>query len=207
MYEPKLEVKEHSAVVSFTYYLPTTPQAECELSYEVFADGTIETVLSYEPVKELGDMPEFGMIFKFDADYNQVTWYGMGPEETYVDRNKGAKLGIYQNKVEENMAKYLVPQECGNKTGVRWAKVTDRKGRGMLFKGDKMEFSALPYTPHEIENAAHPFELPKVHYTVVRASMQQMGIGGDDSWGAKTHPEYLLDVSRKKEFKFSFKGI
>ena len=207
MYEPKLEVKEHSAVVSFTYHLPTTPQAECELSYEVFADGTIETVLSYEPVKELGDMPEFGVIFKFDADYNQVTWYGMGPEETYVDRNKGAKLGIYQNKVEENMAKYLVPQECGNKTGVRWAKVTDRKGRGMLFKGDKMEFSALPYTPHEIENAAHPFELPNVHYTVVRASMQQMGVGGDDSWGAKTHPEYLLDVSQKKEFKFSFKGI
>lgn len=207
MYEPKLEVKEHSAVVSFTYYLPTTPQAECELSYEVFADGTIETVLSYEPVKDLGDMPEFGVIFKFDADYNQVTWYGMGPEETYVDRNKGAKLGIYQNKVEENMAKYLVPQECGNKTGVRWAKVTDRKGRGMLFKGDKMEFSALPYTPHEIENAAHPFELPNVHYTVVRASMQQMGVGGDDSWGAKTHPEYLLDVSQKKEFKFSFKGI
>ena len=105
------------------------------------------------------------------------------------------------------MAKYLVPQECGNKTGVRWAKVTDRKGRGMLCKGDKMEFSALPYTPHEIENAAHPFELPKVHYTVVRASMQQMGVGGDDSWGAKTHPEYLLDVSQKKEFKFSFKGI
>lgn len=70
-----------------------------------------------------------------------------------------------------------------------------------------MEFSALPYTPHEIENAAHPFELPKVHYTVVRASMQQMGVGGDDSWGAKTHPEYLLDVSQKKEFKFSFKGI
>ena len=207
MYEPKLEVKAHSVIVSFTYCLPTTPQAECELSYEVFADGTIETVLSYEPVKDLGDMPEFGVIFKFDADYNQVTWYGMGPEETYVDRNKGAKLGIYQNKVEENMAKYLVPQECGNKTGVRWAKVTDRKGRGMLFKSDKMEFSALPYTPHEIENAAHPFELPKVHYTVVRASMQQMGVGGDDSWGAKTHPEYLLDVSQKKEFKFSFKGI
>lgn len=207
MYEPKLEVKAHSVIVSFTYCLPTIPQAECELSYEVFADGTIETVLSYEPVKDLGDMPEFGMIFKFDADYNQVTWYGMGPEETYVDRNKGAKLGIYQNKVEENMAKYLVPQECGNKTGVRWAKVTDRKGRGMLFKGDKMEFSALPYTPHEIENAAHPFELPKVHYTVVRASMQQMGVGGDDSWGAKTHSEYLLDVSQKKEFKFSFKGI
>lgn len=61
------------------------------------------------------------------------------------------------------------------------ASVTDRKGRGMLFTGDAMEFSALPYTPHEMENAMHPFELPQVHYTVVRVSKQQMGIAGDDS--------------------------
>ena len=77
----------------------------------------------------------------------------------------------------------------------------------MLFSGDCMEFSALPYTPHELENAMHPFELPQVHYTVVRVSGQQMGVAGDDSWGAKTHPEYLLDVTKKMEFTFSFKGI
>ena len=105
------------------------------------------------------------------------------------------------------MAKYLNPQECGNKTGVRWASVTDSKGRGMLFTGNKVEFSALPYTPHEMENARHDFELPQVHYTVVRVSKQQMGVGGDDSWGAKTHEEYLLNVSEKMEFKFGFKGI
>ena len=168
--------------------MPSVPSAECSLAYKVYGDGTIETVLSYEPVKELGDMPEFGVMFKFDADYDNVTWYGMGPEETYVDRCHGAKLGIYRNKVSDNMAEYLVPQECGNKVGVRWASVTDRKGRGMLFAGDKMEFSALPYTPHEIENAAHSFELPQVHYTVVRVSAKQMGIAGDDSWGSKTHP-------------------
>ena len=105
------------------------------------------------------------------------------------------------------MALYLNPQECGNKTGVRWASVTDKKGRGMLFTGDRMNFSALPYTPHEMENARHDFELPQVHYTVVRVSKQQMGVGGDDSWGAKTHEEYLLNVSEKMEFKFGFKGI
>lgn len=77
----------------------------------------------------------------------------------------------------------------------------------MLFAGDKMEFSALPYTPHEIENAAHSFELPQVHYTVVRVSAKQMGIAGDDSWGSKTHPEYLLNADGKMEFTFSFRGI
>ena len=204
---PELEVTDEYAKITYTYNLPTTPAAQCQLSYQVYGDGYIETTLTYDPVKELSDMPEFGVMFKLDADYDSVTWYGMGPEETYVDRCKGAKLGIYKNKVVDNMAKYLNPQECGNKVGVRWASITDKKGRGMLFTGDKMEFSALPYTPHEIENARHAFELPKVHYTVVRVSKQQMGIGGDDSWGAKTHEEYLLNAEKKMEFSFGFKGI
>ena len=80
--------------------------------------------------------------------------------------------------VADNMAHYMVPQECGAKEEVRWAKVTDRKGRGMLFEMDPengpMMFSALPYTPHEMENAMHPYELPEVHYTVVRAAKGQM---------------------------------
>mgnify|MGYP000833827941 CR=1 FL=1 len=59
------------------------------------------------------------------------------------------------------------------------------------FTGDKMEFSALPYTPHELENAMHPYELPQVHYTVVRVAKQQMGVGGDDSWGAPVSYTHL----------------
>ena len=152
-------------------------------------------------------MPEFGVMFKIDADYDNVEWYGNGPAETYADRKHGAKLGIYRNKVADNMAAYLIPQECGNKTDVRWAKVTDERGRGLLLRGDGMNFSALPYTPHEIENAAHPYELPPVHYTVLRVAAAQMGIAGDDSWGSMTHPEYLIDVSEKMEFTFEMKGI
>ena len=199
----------HSVKVSFTYLMPTTPASECQLSYEVFGDGKVKTTLTYDPVKELGDMPEFGVIFKFNADYDHVQWYGLGEAETYADRKKGAKLGIYQNLVEDNMAKYMVPQECGAKEEVRWASITDRKGRGIRFEMDKepMMFSALPYTPHEMENAMHPYELPQIHYTVIRVAKGQMGIGGDDSWGAYTHPEYLLNADGKMEFSFSFKGI
>lgn len=204
---PRLEKKEHSAVVTFYYMMPTTPESKCSLSYEVFGDGTVTATLNYEPVKELGAMPEFGVLFKFNADFENLEWYGDGPAETYADRKSGAKLGIYSNKVADNMAKYLVPQECGNKTGVRWAKITDNTGRGIMFSGDKMSFSALPYTPHELENAMHPYELPQVHYTVVRAAMQQMGVGGDDSWLSEVHPEYVIDVSKPLKFTFSFKGI
>lgn len=204
---PELEVTDDYVKITFTYHMPTTPAAMCKLVYTVYGDGYIETALNYDIVKELGDMPEFGVMFKVDADYNQVKWYGMGPEETYIDRCKGAKLGIYENKVEENMAKYLNPQECGNKTEVRWACVTDKKGRGLMFTGNYMNFSALPYTPHELESARHEFELPQVHYTVIRVSKQQMGIGGDDSWGARTHEEYLLSTKENMKFTFGFKGI
>ena len=208
---PKVEVNEKTVKVTYTYLMPTTPLSECSISYEVFGDGRVKTTLTYDPVKELGDMPEFGVIFKFNADYDRVEWYGLGEAETYSDRKKGAKLGIYANKVADNIARYMVPQECGAKEEVRWAKVTDRKGRGMLFEMDKnngpMMFSALPYTPHEMENAMHPYELPEVHYTVVRVAKDQMGIGGDDSWGARTHEEYLLETDKKMEFSFVFKGL
>lgn len=204
---PRVEKNDNNIAITYTYFMPTTPQSSCEVTYRVFGDGTIETTLSYDPVKELGDMPEFGMMFKLDADYDTVKWYGLGPQETYEDRQHGGKYGVYENKVADNIAEYLVPQESGNKCRVRYAKVMDKKGRGMLFFGDELSFSALPYTPHELENAAHHFELPPVHYTVVRVAKKQMGVGGDDSWGAHTHPEYLLDASEKMEFTFCFRGI
>lgn len=193
--------------VTYTYYLPTTPESSCEVAYTVTGDGTVHTALSYNPPKGIHDMPEFGMLFKFDADYENLTWYGYGPAETYCDRERGGKLGIHHNKVADNIAQYLVPQECGNHTHVRKASVTDNLGRGIEFSGKELSFSALPYTPHELENAMHSYELPPVYYTVVRVALQQMGVAGDDSWGARTHEEYLIDVTRPLKLEFDFKGI
>ncbi|MCI9269726.1 MAG: DUF4981 domain-containing protein [Dorea sp.] len=205
--DPKLEIHETYASVTYSYVLPTTPATYCQVVYTVYGDGTIETKLIHDPVKGLEDMPEFGMIMKINADYNQLEWYGMGSAETYADRCRGAKLGIYRNQVSDNVASYIVPQETGNKIGVRWAKVTDKRGRGLLFEGDNMNFSALPWTPHEMENARHPYELPQIHYTVIRTALMQMGIAGDDSWGSPTHPEYLIHADKRLEFTFRFRGI
>ena len=120
---------------------------------------------------------------------------------------KGARLGIWQRPVRDMMTRYLIPQECGGRTGVRWAEVTDFKGRGLRFIGDGMTFSALPWSPHEIENARHSYELPPIHYSVVRVALQQMGVGGDNTWGARTHPEYLLPAEQDLHLHFCFRGI
>ena len=204
---PKVEQLEHSVAVTFTYLLPTTPKSACSVRYEVFGDGTVETTLDYRAVPGLPDMPEFGMLFSLPADYDRISWYGLGPEDSYADRQHGARLGVYEKTVAENMARYLVPQESGNKCGVRTMRVVDRRGRGLLFSGSDLSVNVLPYTPHELENAAHPYELPNVHHTIVRVAMQQMGVGGDDSWGARPHPEYLLPAERDLSFRFRFCGI
>ena len=196
-----------SVTISYVYNLGTTPKATCRLGYRVHRSGKIDVTLDYLPQKGLGDMPEFGVMFKIDADYDQIRYYGLGPDENYADRCMGARLGIFRTTAGENLAHYLVPQECGARIGVRWAEVTDFRGRGLRFSGDAMTFSALPYTPHELENAAHEYELPPVHYTVIRAAQMQMGVAGDNSWGARTHEEYLLDVTGRKTFTFSFEGI
>ncbi len=197
--------------ISYTYWLPMSPLASCELRYTVYADGTVQANLHYDPIESITEMPLFGVTMKMDADYDRIEWYGLGPEETYCDREGGAKLGIYRSTARESMANYLVPQECGNRTGVRWAKVTDMRDRGLLFwsgdAGHVMDFSALPYTSHQLENAAHAYELPPVHYTVVRAALGQMGLGGDDSWGARPHEEYRLRADQPLDFTFCFRGI
>ncbi len=202
-------VKENDGTVSFTmtYDLPTSPAAFCTVTYRVHPCGKVDVRLDYDPVKELGVMPEFGMITKLDADYDRVRFFGLGPEENYIDRQEGARLGIWDYRAAENLTPYLLPQECGNRTGVRWAEITNAQGQGLKLWLNGGEFSALPYTPHELENAAHGYELPPAVYTVLKMSAIQMGVGGDDSWGARTHPEYLPDVSKPLRFEFSFKGI
>ncbi len=205
--EPEITKSDTNVIIKYSYKLPTTPESECFVTYKVTGDGNIHTTLEYQAPNGVSDIPEFGMLFKFDADLENVAWYGLGPEETYCDREKGGKLGIYHKKVTENLAEYLVPQECGNHTGVRRISVTDNKGRGVCFTGNDLSVNVLPYTPHELENAMHVHELPPIYYTVVRIALKQMGVAGDDSWGARTHEEYLLDASNKFVLSFDFKGI
>ena len=195
-----------AAILRYDYELPSMPEAKLAMTYTVTADGAVKVQLDYQHMEGMPELPEFGVIMKIPADYNHLTWYGNGPEETYADRTLGAKLGIYSNMVSDNMAGYVKPQECGNHTGVRFASVVDEKGIGLKFSAPvPMEFSALPYTPFELENAEHTYELPPVHHTVIRAMHRQMGVGGDDSWGSWTHEEYRIKNEDMK-FEFSFCG-
>ena len=192
-------------VIEGRYLLPAGE--EISQSFSITGDGRVEVSLKYLG-EEKEAVPDFGFLMKLPVRFGQVEYYGMGPEENYCDRCQGARLGIFRYNAEENMTEYSIPQECGNRTGVRWAKVTDGQGHGMVFFGSpEMDCTVVPYTPHEIENAYHSYQLPPVYETVVKCSAGQTGIGGDDSWGAKTHPEYWRQLEKGTEFKFVFQGI
>ena len=201
--------KDEGLEVTYLYHLPTRPEGECTLRYLVKEDGWTEVTLSMPASDQIGCLPEFSVMFTLDAGLDRMIWYGLGPEETYADKLHG-KLGLYECMVSDNEARYLVPQESGNKCGVRFAQVTDRLGRGLRFESrmpQHLSLSVLPHSPHEIDNARHPNELPPVLYTYVRVGLAQMGVGGDDTWGALTHPEYLIDNTKPLELRFAFRGI
>lgn len=204
---PTVAVHGEAVEVTYRYLLPTTPTSHCEARYRVDGDGRIEVTVTLQPGDGLPDLPEFGLMLLADAALHHLRWYGEGPLECYVDRRGGARLGVYSADVADQLTGYLRPQEAGSRTGVRWASVTDDRGWGLRFEAEEpMEFSALPWTPFEIENAAHPTELPPVRHTVLRPALMRRGVGGDNSWGAMTHPEYRLPAG-DLVFRFSFRGI
>ncbi|MBU3181711.1 glycoside hydrolase family 2 TIM barrel-domain containing protein [Clostridium psychrophilum] len=195
---------DNNIIVEYIYILPTLPQTQVKIAYTTYGNGEIKVTCDYAGVEGLPELPIFGMAFRLSADYDNFEWYGMGPEENYIDRCHGAHLGTFKKSVIENVSKYAVPQESGNHVGVRWAKVKDKKGFGIEFEavGGQFELGVSPYTAFELENALHQYELPEVNYTVVTIAAKQMGVGGDDSWGAPIHEEYLIDSSKNIHFEF-----
>ena len=171
--------------------------------HEIGPDGTIQVTEDYRGAAGLPEMPCFGAAWKLPLELSRVKRYGLGPDENYIDRMQGAKLGCYETAPEANLSGYVVPQECGNRAGVRWVSLRGADGFGLRIESDTpFEFSALPYICHELENARHRYELPRPYATVLRINQRQMGVGGDNTWGAKPHDNYIVSGEGEKRFCF-----
>lgn len=193
-----------SLEVTFKFLAPTVPSFEYKVTYIAYFDGRLGVKAEYDGVKGLSDMPVFAMDFKMKKQYDKFTFYGMGPDENYIDRNNGARLGVYTLTALENFTKYLNPQECGNRTGVRYVNVYEENGAGLNFTATEnpFEMSVLPYNAYELDNAMHRDELPDPTYTWVRIAAKQMGVGGDDSWGAPVHKEFKINSEEAMSLEF-----
>ncbi|XJZ26756.1 glycoside hydrolase family 2 TIM barrel-domain containing protein [Bacillota bacterium Lsc_1132] len=201
-----VDVSEENGTVSvaFRYRFSISKELGVHICYTVYRNGSIRVKADYHGAKNLPQLPIFAASFKIPADYDQLEWYALGPEENYADRSKGARLGIFQNRAADNVSGYVMPQESGNRTGVRRVRIANSNGQGIRVSSTKepLECTISPYTAFELEQAKHTFELPNIHYTVVTVAGRQMGVGGDDSWGAPVHDEYLLHPDQDSSFEF-----
>ena len=178
------------------------------VDYTVQPDGKLRIDAKYPGTDEAETLPLFAMDFKFADTLNSFRYYGMGPDENYADRKEGARLGVWESTPQENCARYLVPQETGNRTGTRWIELTDgQRGLKCTAAGDPMEFSVLPYSAYELENARHAYDLPESRWTWLRLSAGQTGVGGDDSWGAEVHEQYQLDARKQMTISFTMEPV
>jgi len=199
-------IKPQVVRVTVEARLPVGGDTKCLTTYDIYGTGDIVVDASIDPAaSNLPNLPRFGMQMAIPAQFSTMTWLGRGPHENYWDRKTGAAIGLYSESVTESDHVYVRPQENGNKTDVRWLTLTNNKGTGLIAVGmPLLSVSAWPYSMEDLEKAAHIHELPRRDFITVNLDYKQMGVGGDDSWGARPHPEYTLSA-KPYAYKFRLK--
>ena len=176
--------------------LPDIKGSVYNVDYTVYGDGLVIVDVYFNPGKNKGILPElprFGMSLTVPEGFEQFSWYGKGPHEAYWDRQLGARVGVYSGSVDEQYTDYSRPQENANKMNVRWASLVNSDGIGLLAVGlPLIDTSVWHYTIKDMSNALHTVDMEKKPYTVWNIDYKQTGVGGDNSWGARTHPEFTL---------------
>ncbi len=187
--------------------------------YTIYGSGDVVVDNHFKMTKD--DLPEIvrmGMNLVMPRKFDQMTWLGRGPQESYWDRKTAAFVGLYSGSVADQYWAYLRPQENGNKTDVRWLTITDENGNGLFFEGMPLlsvsahhnimeDFESMERTDGRqvegvpVENR-HTTDVKPRDLTSVNIDYKQMGVGGDNSWGARTHDEYRLTG---KAYDYSFR--
>ena len=158
----------------------------------------------FDPDKLDYPLAKLGFLLQMPEGFENVTFYGAGPHENYRDRLRSAAIGRYETTVDDMFVPYLRTQDCGNRSDVRWFTVSNHNGIGMMVvAGHLMDFSALHFTPLDLERANHPYELTRRKETILTVDMQHCGLGGG-SCGPGPMEKYLLKTE-KASFSFSIR--
>jgi beta-galactosidase len=170
--------------------------------YTINSAGEVEVTHSLTPCK---NMYKIGMAMALPEQYDYLSWYGRGPHENYIDRNTGAKIGIYSGRVKDLIHQYMRPQENSNRTDVRWLSLLDSNKQGVFIEGihgTKLNISAWPYSLEDLESAKHIHELPQRAFMTLNIDYMQCGVGGDFPGVANVHEEFK--IQKNKNYTYSF---
>ena len=165
----------------------------CACTYTIYGSADVVIDTHVEPFGELPPLPRVGLRLALPGEFDTLTWYGRGPHETYPDRKQGARVGLYSGSVDDQYVPYIVPQENGNKTDVRWAALTGEEGPGLLAVGlPLLNVSAHHFTAEDLTAARHTFELKRRQEIILNLDHLQAGLG-NASCGPGRLPQYLIE--------------
>ncbi len=178
-------------IITFDMNLPAIG-ASYKLTYTVNGIGKLQVEASYIPKSDnIPLIPKFGMRIRLPSELNMVDWYGRGPFENYPDRKTGYLVGLYELKLENFITNYVVPQDNANRCDVRWFKFSDQKTGSVKVTGlQPLCFRAWPYLEDDLEKAGHPYEIQQRDFINLNIDLNIHGVGGNDSWGARTLDKY-----------------
>jgi beta-galactosidase len=179
--------------------------ATVKLIYTIRPEGVIKVDYWLNVKPGLPNIPKVGMQGGINKNYTQIEYFGKGPLENYIDRRYGMDVGVYNQNIYEFMENYVVPQENGNRTDVRWMYLSDPKTKdGLLIVADSLlSMSAWPYTEENIENAKHTNKLKAADYITLNIDLIQMGVGGNDSWSDIAAPLEQYQI-KAQPYHYSF---
>ncbi|MFD7401819.1 glycoside hydrolase family 2 TIM barrel-domain containing protein [Streptomyces sp. NPDC059866] len=203
-------LRDRAVEIKVSGTLPTTVESAYTTTYTVFGNAEIKVDNTLHPgAATLPYIPEVGTLLYLPGSLERVDYYGRGPEENYWDRNNGTDVGRWSGTVSGQWTPYIRPQENGNRTDVRWVALTGRNGVGLLAAGEPLlEFNASHFTPEDLSvGARHDYQLIARDVVVLRLNHRQMGVGGDNSWGAHTHDEYKLFTDRDYSFTYRLRPL
>jgi len=177
--------------------------------YTVLGSGDVLVDVAFTPgLGRLPELPRLGMQLELPRAFDTVTWYGRGPHESYADRKESAAVGLWSGTVDAQSHPYIRPQETGYKVDVRWIALTRADGSGLLAVGAPLVGAAASRFRHDDyeygpeKGQRHPTDMTPRDVVVLNVDLGQMGVGGDDSWGAKPHDEYMLPA---RSYGYSFR--
>jgi beta-galactosidase len=204
-----VRIDDASARVTVTAALPVVG-AGYSMTYTIDGSGDIVVDSKFKPgTEKLAMMPRFGNELVVAPGLENISWYGRGPRETLIDRNF-ERIGVYRSTVDKEWVEYMRPQENGNKTDVRWVKLTNAEGIGLMATGaGPLNVTARHYTKEDMEHAAYTFQMKRHPETYLNLDWKEMGAGGIDSWSPNAYPmmQYRIPSDQEYSYRYALKPV
>lgn len=189
--------------VDFKISLPEAGTSAMNMSYTIYGSGDIIVEYTLSPDGSLDEIPNIGTLITVPGGFERLTYLGRGPHENYIGRNASAFEGLYNTLVDSMTIKYMKIGETGQRTNVRWAALTNSVGVGLMVVGSPyMEMNAQHHTPEDLERTVYPWDLSNNKDITLRVDLQQQGLGGVNSWGAKPQSEQMMMPKKDYSHKF-----